>query len=87
MLLIYETSLKLHSFYNDIATVKDYQQTLTALALLPTIWLVLWLTRIPDSWLLWGAVNIAYCWPLIKAPTGLLLDVSGLGRVKKLLIK
>ena len=86
LLIIFEHLLRLRSFYNDIVTVKDFENTVTAIGLLPVVWLILWWTRVPDSWVIWGLVNLWFLWALIKDIVVPVMEVAGLGRIRKLFI-
>ena len=66
LLILFECSVRLKSFYNDIITVKNYEQTFTVLASLPFVWVFLYYTRLPDSFIVWIAVNAFYLHPIMK---------------------
>ena len=69
-MLVFETLLKVENFYNDIATVRNFEKTVTACMMLPMAWTFLYYTRLPDSVILWAMVNLVYLWPVIKNDKG-----------------
>ena len=66
LLIAFEILLRLENFYNDIATIKNYEATFTAVALLPIVWGLLYVTRLPDSCIVWALFNLIYLWPLLR---------------------
>ena len=69
-MLVFETLLKVESFYNDIATVRNLERTVTVCMMLPVAWTFLYYTRLPDSVILWAMVNLVYLWPVLKNDRG-----------------
>ena len=71
LLVIFEAILRLRNWYNDIVTVKNYEQTFTIVASVPLAWMFLFYTRIPDSFIIWVGMNTFFLWPILKKDSSL----------------